>query len=125
MKVLDPGHRYMLDELDGGHLPQATIQFVKREGEKFPGNVGTEPGVLLQEVFRACIDRCNYLYNQVPCWQTRFIIMMLRNCIATLENRTRERRNQHLIPDIDGINYAVELEPTCHRCGHIRCLDHK
>lgn len=78
MIVLDPGHRYHLHTLDD-NAPQAywPLQFVKREGAKFPGNLGHYPGTTTQEVLRACIDRAGYVNRQIPCWQTKLSIFLM------------------------------------------------
>ena len=42
MKVIDDGHEYLLDNLDGeGVTP---LLFVKREGDGYPGNEGHHAG---------------------------------------------------------------------------------
>src|SRR5262252_4553646 len=63
MKVIDPGHLYLLRHLDGvgGEL----LRFVKRVGPGYPGNNGdTYPGTQIQEVLRALIDRIKYVSAQ-------------------------------------------------------------
>lgn len=52
MRVVDPGHVYDLVSLDGGQVHRLT--FVKRLGERYPGNVGfPHAGTNMQEVLRA------------------------------------------------------------------------
>src|SRR4051812_14687800 len=65
MTVLDPGHTYALGILDGDDA--MILCFVKREGERYPGNVGVQCGTTLQEVLRACLDRIDYLDRQHSC----------------------------------------------------------
>lgn len=124
MRVIDPGHRYSLTSLDipkEGAAQEQVIQFVKREGPAYPGNVGTSPGILIQDLLRVCLDRLKYLNKQVPCWQNTTIQMFLRLSLGLLENRTRERRGQPAIEFLG--NEEVETELTCEECGHIRCLE--
>lgn len=66
MNTIDPGHRYRLFHLDGAR--STFLQFVKRVGEKFPGNQPpAAQGTTLQEVYRACLERSMYLNAQRPC----------------------------------------------------------
>jgi hypothetical protein len=120
MKVIDPGHTYQLDGLDGGE-PQ-TIRFVKRcePPEKYPGNVGSYPGTTIQEVLRVLIDRAQYVGRQVPCEETDLAIEAMRDAIRRLEERAARRHGRTLSTAPD----RPELEPTCPTCGHIRCEEH-
>ena len=121
MRVIDPGHRYELAALDGGE-PQI-LQFVKRIGAKYPGNEGAPcGGVTIQEVLRALINRCEYVNGQVPCAETELDINLLRGALFLLETRARRRKGETLeMPSVVG----VENEPTCAKCGHIRCERHQ
>ena len=65
MRVLDPGHRYALRHLDGDG--ETVLQFVNREGEKYPGNAGACEGTTMQEILRALIDRAAYVNGQASC----------------------------------------------------------
>ena len=115
MIVADPGHYYFLDTLDGGKAQVLT--FVKREGDKYPGNVGHYPGVNVQEVLRACIDRMIYLNNQIYDSKNDAVISNLRDCIWLLESRAAARHGRPW--PIDGFD-AVTTE-TCKKCGHVGC----
>lgn len=116
MKVLDPGHYYLLDSLDGGS--PVALYFVKRQGPGYPGNVGTEPGTNMQEVFRALIHRSLYLNYQERCAETEAVIDHLRSCILLLEHRAARRHGRVL--DLDTIQ-GIEYRATCPKCGHIGC----
>ena len=62
MRIIDPGHVFELDHLDG---PGKTIlDFVKRVGKKFPGNENPHEGVISQEILRALISRTEHIQNQ-------------------------------------------------------------
>jgi hypothetical protein len=115
MKVIDPGHMYELTNLDGNNTTKLT--FVKREGNKYLGNVGHYEGTNLQEVMRALIDRTKYLENQIHDQRNLAVITKLRECIWLLEDRAAERHGRQFDywPD------NIELEPTCNKCGHIGC----
>lgn len=76
MKVLDQGHKYQLDTLDGKE-PEI-LTFVKREGDKYPGNVGSYSGTTTQEVLRVLIDRTKYVDKQIPARENGLIIVCLQ-----------------------------------------------
>jgi hypothetical protein len=118
MKVLDPGHKYELNNLDGN--AKTLLVFVKREGENYPGNIGHYQGTNLQEVIRALIDRLKYLNNQIPDESNLACIIKLRDCIWLLEDRAARRHNR----DFDYYPSNIEFELTCPKCGHIGCNQH-
>jgi hypothetical protein len=117
MKVLDPGHCYEMDELDKDDNLTAVLQFVKREGKKYPGNIGHYPGVTSQEVLRVLIDRAKYVNAQVPDIRNLEVIKSLRTALVQLEYRARDRAG------VEWINpsHEPELLPFCSTCGHIWC----
>ena len=117
MKVLDPGHSYRLDNLDG--FGTQMLDFVKRVGEDYPGN-GELPysGTNCQEVLRVLIDRCIYLSNQKGCAETTSIIHLLRSALLLFELRAARQHNRHLHL---GHLYRIENVETCSTCGHIQC----
>lgn len=116
IKVIDPGHDYELIGLDGAE-PQRLV-FVKREGKNYPGNVGSHPGLLTQDVLRACLDRCIYMNNQGNCAETDIIISALRTAIMAFEIRAaRCRGTEIILNQLSDIDKAL----TCPKCGHIQC----
>lgn len=116
MKVIDPGHEYMLRAIDGGEAQR--LVFVKREGPNYPGNTGAHAGLLTQEVLRACLDRCRYMNGQFSCAETEMVIGLLETAIMLFEVRAARCRGTV-------INLAhsdeVETEEICAICGHIQC----
>jgi hypothetical protein len=118
MQVLDPGHEYLLDSLDGAQ--ENRLVFVKREGEKYPGNVGSHPGTTMQEVLRALIDRAKYVNNQIPCVETKSVIAYMEHIIWLLEMRASHNHGiwEHFS------NQEAAYGQTCKQCGHIKC-NHK
>jgi hypothetical protein len=116
MKILDPGHEYLAEALDGGEPQKVT--FVKREGPNYPGNIGAHPGILTQEHLRIDLDRALYMYAQGSCAETDIIINCLRTAIFAFEVRAARCRET-------AINLAhladIDKEPTCAICGHIQC----
>lgn len=119
MTVKDPGHDYELNLLDDSHDGKAFLRFVKRNTpqELYPGNVDAHSGTTLQEVFRACIDRCHYVNNQEYSGNTARVITLLRASIMELELRAAERHGRKLL----NVRPDIENEPTCSDCGHIHC----
>ena len=116
MQVIDPGHEYLLEPIDGGK-PQK-ITFVKREGRNYPGNEDAHAGILTQEALRACLDRALYMNAQASCAETDIIIASLRTAIFAFEVRAaRCRETAIVLPHLDEIGGY----PTCATCGHIQC----
>jgi hypothetical protein len=117
MRVLDAGHRYALRHLDGEG--EEILQFVKREGEGYPGNVGASEGTTMQEVLRALIDRAKYVNGQIPSQYTRRGIDLMREAIREFEMRAAERHGRSFA----GLHAEgfIETLSTCEKCGHIGC----
>jgi hypothetical protein len=125
VKVLDAGHLYDLDLLDAGihgSTGHRELRFVKRIGEKFPGN--QEPGyegTTSQEVIRALIDRAQYVDAQKPDVANKLALSNLRSALRWLEVRAAEQR------DDDDAAFAIldmeepETATTCDHCGHVMC----
>jgi hypothetical protein len=123
VKVLDTGHSYELDHLDGSG--KTTLTFVKREGEGYPGNIGHHEGIWLQELWRAEIERVTRLNQQVPCMENIWVLRNLRDNIRFLEERAARRHGRNpdwRLYEKDGsTNDQIEYLPTCQHCGHIGC----
>lgn len=119
MTVLDPGHLYALAHLDGNL--KELLRFVKREGDKYPGNEGSYPGTNMQEVLRALIDRIQYVDKQDPCDENIGVLQCFREAITLLEKRAARRSKRGMLAirlaAIDGIEKA----PFCNQCGHVGC----
>lgn len=120
MRVLDSGHRYSLATLDGDGTPEL-LQFVKREGLKYPGNVGHYPGTTMQEVLRALIERARYVNNQIACAETEAAIGCMETALLLFEMRAARRHKRHL--DATAVEDVVS-GATCVTCGHVGCKGH-
>lgn len=130
MKVIDPGHVYELTWLDGKpdagtfSLSTGTLSrddrliFVKREGAKYPGNVGHHPGTTLQEVLRALISRVKYVHRQQWDFNNTTLLNDLRHAIYLLEERAARKHHRGLELSEEA---HIEDLPTCSKCGHIGC----
>lgn len=117
MDVIDPGHIYALDNVDGpingGRRQQ--IHFVRRRGingEPLPESK-RQGGILTQELLRVCIDRTLYLYAEAPCDEDTEIIDHLRAALCLYESRASRRSIERLS--------KPELVKPCEMCGHILC----
>jgi len=116
VKVIDPGHDYLLGTLDGS--TEVRLTFVKREGPGYPGNVGHHSGTTMQECLRALIDRAKYVNEQIPCPETESAIDLMRATILLFEIRAARRHGRELTTSR---LLWLEDEPTCSKCGHIGC----
>lgn len=115
-RVIDPGHVYEILGIDGA--PSQTISFVKREGENYPGNVGTLDGPITQNFLRAILHRCKYMNDQGSCAETDMIIAGLRMALMGFEVRAARCRGTAIeLPNLSDIDDAE----TCPTCGHIQC----
>ncbi len=114
MQVVDPGHEYLLDALDGEQ--ENRLVFVKREGPNYPGNLGHHAGTTMQEVLRALVDRAVYVNSQIPSAHTQAAIYYMKSAIFEFENRAAKRHGR-AAPDIENAVYGEK----CKKCGHIGC----
>lgn len=128
MKVIEPGHIYDLNWLDGDphtdgevDFPENRLVFVLREGEKYPGNIGSHPGTNIQEVLRALIDRVKYLDGQIRCIENLQTIAELRGALWYLERRAAMRHGRNFVKLVYEYPNGIENEPTCQKCRHIGC----
>lgn len=117
MKEIDPGHMFELQSLDNFQgQPPIQLVFVKREGEKFPGNVGHHYGTNLQEVLRACIARIAYLDGQIPDDRNKIAAGHLGRVIFLLEDRAAQRHGRKPPSPFEAI-----FGEACADCGHVGC----
>lgn len=124
MKILDPGHLYELANLDthepGNYVER--IQFVKRLGDKFPGNTGmATSGTIAQEVIRVLIDRLHYVNGQIENGLNYRAIGALRDALCALEMRAALARGDEDAATQIRSMAEPETEPTCKHCGHVLC----
>jgi hypothetical protein len=85
VRVLEPGHAYELDHLDGDG--KTVLRFVSRAPLHEP-----REGVLNQEVIRALIDRVEFLDREVPWDGNARILSCLRTALALHEARAILRK---------------------------------
>lgn len=107
MKVIEEGHRYEVDSLDGTY-PQI-IQFIMKlpidEGSSLLGTV--IDGTTNEELMKVLIDRLNYLNAKMPCKANIIAIQKLQEALMWQEYRTSKRKAQGIestnIPHTDVI----------------------
>lgn len=90
MQVRDPGHVYVLSNLDGG---EQTVYFIKKEpiaeGETELKTVVN--GTTNEEVLSMLIDRMSNLQAKMPCRENAIVLTKLEECLMWLEKRTAGR----------------------------------
>lgn len=102
MKVLDLGHLYEVEDLDGHVVTQ--IQFIKKRPHGvLPDELVIETdGTTNEEVLRVLIDRLRYLYAALPSDETQAAKRHCEAALESLEIRTRGRRER----GVEGKNVA-------------------
>lgn len=123
MKAIVPGHVYALDHLDAEIPTVEWLHFVKRVGEKFPGNhPPATSGCISQDVIRVLIDRTEYVNGQRDHWRNQLVLIHLREALRELEMRAAEEREAEPAA-MFRIQIAAkpELMPVCAGCGHVQC----
>lgn len=118
MRIVDPGHVFDLDSIDGDADDQIRLVFVKREGAAYPGNVGAHAGTTIQEVLRALIARGEYVNRQVPCDETTECIALWRRSLRLMEERASRRHGRVLVATDAELASGVT---KCAACGHVGC----
>lgn len=99
MKIIEKGHIYELEYLDGEENEVGLLTFVNRE-------LGTEhSGTQTQEVLRALIDRTQHCDSCLPWEGNKKIIYHLRMALILHEMRALERQVEKGI-------LRPELEPV-------------
>lgn len=123
MQVIDPGHIYELSVLDQPRnwfkrlfFRKPRLVFVKRKGDKFPGNLTSHPGTTMQEVLRACIYRVAYLNNQKPDARNAEVAHHLQKAIHELEARAAEMHGRPVPED-----WISVYGSQCPHCLHVGC----
>lgn len=106
MQILDPGHVYKLDALDGETHVANTVIFVKR----FRG-ADNHPGTTNQELLRVLIDRVKFLDGEKPWPLNEQIIHHLRMALVLHEARA-------LIRKVEKVEITPESLVTKESDGH-------
>ena len=93
MQVLEDGHIYLLDHVDG--CGSEKLIFIKRSGGAVTHDV-EHHGTNTQEVLRAVIDRTKYLDAIIPAGENDNGLWHLRMALACYEGRALRRKRAKL-----------------------------
>ena len=87
MKIMQPGHKYELENFIDKESKGQEIQFIYKSAtdESFIDGTSNE------EVIAVLIDRLEYLNNKFPCAENKLAITHLRWALTQLEERTKNR----------------------------------
>ena len=93
MKVIIPGHRYLLGPAGGF---QQTLAFIMKTPQKdVPASVyaleTVQDGTTTEEVLKVLIDRTNHLNKAVPCRENSLAVTKMEEALLWLNERTRKR----------------------------------
>lgn len=90
MQVIEQGHTYHVDNLEGG---VQEISFISKAptSDTDPTLVTVQNGTTTEEVLSVLIDRMKFLNGRVPCEANEKIITSLESALTLLEQRTAER----------------------------------
>jgi len=120
MKAIDPGHAYLVNNIDGPD--KQLIRFVKRVGPGYPFNQAPEhQGTNCQELLRVLIDRVAYLDKQIAADENKEILSHLKHALWLFEARATQRHG------LNPPKYTDDIadRPVCEICGHIVCGWHE
>lgn len=113
MKVIEPGHVYDLQNVDGTGAQR--IRFVRRRDDEAAVLPAAErhQGILTQELLRVAIDRTLYLNAEAPCPENVEIVNALRKALAAYESRAARRTVEK--------HPMIERADVCEICQHMLC----
>ena len=96
MKIITPGHRYVLDGFEKPDENRQILQFIHKESDKSDPTklVTLSDGTTNEEVISALIDRLKYLDEKFPCRENYLAIKGMQMALDSLEERTRNRLNR-------------------------------
>ena len=108
MKVLDPGHRYLVHNLDAKQDVDKTqtIQFVKRA--IVPGRTEEYPGTNCQELIRVLIDRVRVLNGEKQWEGNNLIVGHLQECLLLFEILALQRKLEKGTLKPESIRWSLE-----------------
>lgn len=96
MKVLIPGHRYELENVEGS--PAQVIQFIQKEPKKGPLGLYNKQvvtvcdGTTNEELMAVLIHRLKTVNERFPCRENAISITKLEEALMWQEKRTAERK---------------------------------
>ncbi len=93
MKIIRPGHRYLLDAFEQPGDPQV-IQFIQKEPDPHGGDelITVNNGTTNEDLLRVLIDRLAFLHAKFPSKENEAASQHLNEALMWLEERTRQRK---------------------------------
>jgi hypothetical protein len=93
MKILTPGHLYVLDNFVEKTAEGQTLQFIEKE-PKHPGSaelITLADGTTNEEVLAVLLNRLNFLNGKFPCRENAIAITHIETALLWLNHRTASR----------------------------------
>jgi len=100
MKILTPGHKYVLTNYKEGG--EQTLDFIHKE-QATDGSAAlimVDEGTTNEEVLKVLIDRLQFLQRAFPCRENALVITKLEESLMWLEKRTADR----IVRGVEGTN---------------------
>lgn len=97
MKVIDPGHHYILEDFDNPNEGEGQeLKFIKKapRSEGSTEMVTVQEGTTNEEVLAVLIDRMYNLQNKFPCKENAIVITKLEESLMWLNKRTSGRQKR-------------------------------
>lgn len=100
MKVLTPGHQYILDNFEDKDRisePPQTLQFIYKI--PIPGTTDLETiknGTTNEEVLAVLIDRIKFLNDKFPCRENSIALTHIETALLWLNSRTANRKARNV-----------------------------
>jgi hypothetical protein len=97
MKIIVPGHRYEVPNMDDNSVNQV-IQFIEKK-PKDPDDstlVTTIDGTSTEQVLRVLINRIEHLQKMIPCRENALVITKLEEAEMWLNARTFNRMKRRV-----------------------------
>jgi len=93
MKILVPGHRYVLDNFEDKQVAGQQLQFIHKEPieQGNPKMTTISDGTTNEEVLAVLIDRMQFLQDRFPCRENAIVITNLEESLMWLNKRTADR----------------------------------
>lgn len=94
MKIIEPGHYYILDNFESTEGVVQSLRFVQKVPVRTDGTVLKikSTGTTNKDVITVMIDRMEYLQEKMPCEENLGVIDHLKSVMALLDQRTRDRK---------------------------------
>lgn len=96
MKVVKRGHKYKLENMEGGTFTNLHFIEKKLADESSVDLITVTNGTTNEEVLKVLIDRMGYLQEKMPCRENAIVITKLEESLMWLEKRTQDRMSRQV-----------------------------